>query len=82
MIYEPLFNILAIYAVYIAGIIILAYSIYYLITKRNQKYLYIIGIIIGIIYLIIGYTQKDPITLGVLIGVWLLIVGISHFLKK
>ncbi len=86
LIFNPsLFAFLAALTIYLAGLFLIVIGLIILITSRETRYGFwigIIGIILGVIYIIVGTYIQDPIVLGALIGIWLILAGIMNLLDR
>ncbi|MDD2643054.1 MAG: DUF308 domain-containing protein [Methanobacteriaceae archaeon] len=86
LIFNPsLFAFLAALTIYLAGLFLIVIGLIILITSRETRYGFwigIIGIILGVIYIIVGTYIQDPTVLGALIGIWLILAGILNLLDR
>ena len=86
LIFNPsLFAFLAALTIYLAGLFLIVIGLIILITSRETRYGFwigIIGIILGVIYIIVGTYIQDPIVLGALIGIWLILAGLLNLLDR
>ena len=86
LIFNPsLFAFLAALTIYLAGLFLILIGLIILVTSRETRYGFwigIIAIILGLLYIVIGTYVQNPVILGTLIGIWLILTGILTLLDK
>lgn len=86
LIFNPsLFAFLAALTIYLAGLFLIIIGLIVLVTSRETRYGFwigIVGIVLGLLYIVIGTYVQDPVILGSLIGLWLILAGILNLLDR
>ncbi|MBQ6813150.1 MAG: DUF308 domain-containing protein [Methanobrevibacter sp.] len=86
LIFNPsMFDFLTALTIYLAGIFLIIIGLIVIVSNRENKYGFwmgILGIILGVIYIIIGTYINNPLILGSLIGIWLVATGVLTALSN
>ena len=70
---------------YLVGIFLIIIGLIGIISDRESKYGFyigILGIVLGLVYLIIVLFMSNQIILGSIVGIWLIICGLLKFIDR